>query len=150
MGTKHTPRERKMRNEGLRRFRRRDAAPAIDTKHAVMDIYLVPEAILVRGAVVMARVAFTEGNDYKARPVVITAVSAGSVEVRPCTSSQLGLRRAGNLLLTDLATAGLSRATAVRPDAITIPLTDIVGAYGRLSGQDMSRVFGRRLTVTAA
>lgn len=138
--SKSTPKQRKSRDVGVRRFRQ--ATPVVfgDCAHPVMHVHRVPRHRIVAGAVLLARVAYEEVSDYKIRPVVVVSSDGDQVSVRPCTTSPQGMRRAGSVTLADLEEAGLLRPTAVLARVIVLPLTDLVALEGCLSARDLSRV----------
>jgi hypothetical protein len=109
----------------------------------VVRVDAVPRAILVPGAVILARVPFVEADgSYKCRPVVVLHAVGAEVRVRPCTSSNAALRREDSVLIVDLAVAGLVKPTAVRGGTVTIERCDLIAPLGRLSESDACRVLG--------
>jgi hypothetical protein len=94
---------------------------------------------LVPGAVVWARVPFSDRDEYKIRPAVVCSVVGHSVTIRPCTTAP-HRHWYGVLDVEDPGAAGLRRPTGVRRRAITVDILDIVGTAGCLSDDDAGRV----------
>jgi hypothetical protein len=126
---------------GIRRHRVLvQSSPKSERCHSAMRASFVPRRHLDPGVVVLADVGFAEGLGRKCRPVVITAVHGRTVSAIPCTSS-LSANRTTDVVIEDLASAGLGRATRARTDReIRLDFSSLFTMLGRLSTADAARL----------
>ncbi len=110
--------------------------PTID----LISVVPVPMNRLVSGTVVWAHVEFRDGTGEKTRPVVVVAVDGRRVTVLPCTTSPRRRRLRGHVELVDLRDAGLTRATGVARNPVTIDRIELLGICGSLSERDRAEV----------
>ena len=103
----------------------------------------VAKTALTPGTVVWAHISFEDSDGWKLRPVVVSHTSGREVVVYRGTTADTRFRYAWSYReLTDLASAGLRRATGIYLEPITIDLIDIVGVAGELGPDDRFAVFG--------
>lgn len=137
MNRKYTPR----RHEG------RDARSAKSSQVAVPNLASVrriPKTQLVPGAVVWAHVPYEEDDGEKTRPAVVKGLRGRDLTLLPGTTSQSRNRFPGLYVeVEDLASAGLSRATAIRTTPVTVDIIDVINIAGELSETDAARTLGR-------
>lgn len=134
--------DRYRRNVGKRRHRVDDRRPAMGpmVTHRAMRCDKVALRFLQTGTVVRAQVTFSEGVGQKMRPVIVVAVRGGVVEAIPCTSSPR-TTSAGDVVLVDLADAGLSRRTMARTARhVYLTRAEVVEVLGHLSAADLATV----------
>ncbi len=78
-----------------------------------MKITSVAYRFLSPGAVVRAYVPFADGEDMKARPVVVVGMQGQEVTVIPCSTSRRATRST-DVAIEDLDSAGLPKSTRAR------------------------------------
>ncbi|MGN9804039.1 type II toxin-antitoxin system PemK/MazF family toxin [Micromonospora sp. L32] len=134
-------RKRDLTNVGVRRWRVAPG-PADASLPNMSVVRLVARTRLRPGVVVWARVPYRERDEYKIRPaVVFECRGRRDVVILPCTSSPSRYRYIGRLVeLKHFGAAGLGRASAVRREAISIDLVDVLDVIGELSDFDADRV----------
>jgi hypothetical protein len=100
---------------------------------------------LEAGTVVLARIPYSDVNDYKVRPAVIVNTDDEAATILPCTSA-LSRHNYERLYheLEDLDSAGLCRPTGVRRSAVRLARTDVLAVRGRLGEADAVAVLPDR------
>ena len=136
---KSTSDARQARNIGVRRWRQPTGRDFI----RVHDIMRVGQPVALRflqpGAVVLARISFSDSDDYKVRPVIIDSLTADGIRAHKCTTSLARLRRRELYVeISDLESAGLTRPTGIQREVLRITADLIVEVRGRLCGEDLA------------
>lgn len=109
--------------------------------HPVVHVTTVARRHIVAGAVLLARVPFTEDpSRSKERPVIVHRLEGDVVVVQPCTSSPDGRLGPGRVEILDLYEAGLTRATSALPRILRLDRTDLIQVEGHLSAADSRRI----------
>lgn len=129
-------------NVGLRRHRTAVRHPerGTITMHSIMKVECVAQRFLAAGSVVLAEVPFADGTGRKWRPAVVVRVVGHVVTLIACTSSA-GARATSDVDISNLAAAGLARATKARTGRyVEVDRTRIVKVSGHLSDFDARRI----------
>lgn len=133
---------RRARNRdcGSRRHRLDATKPGGERVHQIMRADLLCLGALTPGAVVRARVAFTDCDDYKVRPVIVLGRCGREVTVVPCTSSPRATTDA-DIPIDQLDCAGLTTPTTARTGrTLVIDRVDCIEVLGCLGTEDAARV----------
>lgn len=130
------------KNTGIRRHRMAAHVVEGESSHAISKVLVVAERFLQVGTVVRVDVPFREGDRSKVRPAVVTGRVGRRVHVMPITTSPRA-QFAGDLAVSDLATAGLHRPSTVRTLRIAeVDRSAVIEVLGVLGSDDQVRVFG--------
>lgn len=140
MKTYSSSKDRRVRDAGLRRHRQAVNVQG-DHLHPVVHATTVARSHIVPGAVILARVPFSEdATQSKIRPVIVHRIEGDSIVVQPCTSSPFGRRGPGRMDIQDPFEAGFTRATSALARIVRLDRADLIEVQGHLSDVDARRL----------